>query len=107
MGVIDNEGKIMHVEAYAYQRVTVTLPYSEVLMHLRLAGKERKVDVLPDGVQLLDEDNEPLSFPVTHGEAGIRYLGMPELLAHKDCILQLNNDCTWHCYTHEIYGVKE
>ena len=95
------------VKAYAFQRVTVTLPYTEVNMHLRVAGKTRKVDVLPDGVQLLTEDNENLSFPIGHGEAGIQYLGLPKIMDHAECPASVNFDNSWHCYVHEIYGAKE
>ena len=51
--------------------VSVTLPWSEVCMHLKVAGQTRPVEVLPDGAQILNEDGTKLSFPVTHGEAGI------------------------------------
>lgn len=95
------------VKAYAFQRVEVTLPYSEVLMHLRVAGKTTMVDVLPNGVQLLDEDRQPLSFPVLHGEAGIEYMGRPVLSDHYECNVTVNFDNTWHCYTHDIYRVQD
>lgn len=51
--------------------VNMTLPYSEVCMHLRVAGLPRSVEVLATGAQILNEDGTPYSFPVTHGEAGI------------------------------------
>lgn len=51
--------------------VRVRLPWSEVCMHMRVAGELRKVRVLADGAQILDDDGSPFSFPVTHGEAGI------------------------------------
>jgi hypothetical protein len=51
--------------------VSVTLPWSEVCMHLRVAGQTRSVEVLATGAQILNEDGTPYSFPVTHGEAGI------------------------------------
>lgn len=94
---------VVKVKAFAYQRVTVELGYSEVLVHLRVAGKTRKVDVLPNGAQLLDEDGHPLSFPVSHGEAGIEYLGLPQLSDHHGCNVSIQFDNSWHCYTHDIY----
>jgi hypothetical protein len=53
--------------------VTLTLPYSEVCMHLRVAGQVWDVQVLPDGAQNVGRAPERMhySFPVTHGEAGI------------------------------------
>lgn len=53
------------------ERVRVRLPYSEVCMHLRVAGQVREVEVLENGAQILDENGRRFSFPVTHGEAGI------------------------------------
>ncbi len=52
-------------------RVRLEMPWSEVMMHLRLAGSNVVVEVLDDGVQLLLEDGTKLSFPVTWAEAGI------------------------------------
>lgn len=54
------------------ETVTVELPYSEVCCHMRVAGQVRQVQVLAGGAQILNEDGSPFSFPVTHGEAGIR-----------------------------------
>ena len=51
--------------------VTVTLPYSEVCMHLKVAGKTREVAVLPNGAQIIGPDGRLFSFPITHGEAGL------------------------------------
>jgi hypothetical protein len=54
--------------------VRVTLPYSEVCMHMRVAGKEMWVLPLPNSsmAQLLNEDGSRFSIPVTRGEAGVR-----------------------------------
>lgn len=52
-------------------RVRVRLPYSEVCMHLHVAGLTRTVEVQEHGAQIIDDDGRPFSFPVTHGEAGI------------------------------------
>jgi hypothetical protein len=50
----------------------VALPYSEVCMHMRIAGQTRMVQALPhDMAQILNDDGSPLSFPITWGEAGI------------------------------------
>lgn len=51
--------------------VSLTLPWSEVCMHLKVAGQTRPVEVLATGAQILNEDGTKYSFPVTHGEAGI------------------------------------
>lgn len=52
--------------------VSVELPYSEVCMHMRVAGKTMMVSVREHGAQLLNPDGSVFSFPITHGEAGIR-----------------------------------
>lgn len=59
------------IEATVGTRVSVTLPYSEVCMSMRVAGKEMTVDVLAQGAQIIDADGRPFSFPISHGEAGI------------------------------------
>ena len=51
--------------------VSLELPWSEVCMHLKVAGQTRSVEVLPNGAQILNADGSKFSFPVTHGEAGI------------------------------------
>lgn len=51
--------------------VNIRLPYSEVCMHLKVAGRLRPVEVLPDGAQIMNWDGTNFSFPVNHGEAGI------------------------------------
>ena len=55
-------------------RVRLELPYSEVCMHMRVAG--RVMDVRMTGgrypmAQLLNPDGSEFSFPITTGEAGI------------------------------------
>lgn len=52
-------------------RVRVELPYSEVCMHMRLAGEVREIVVLENMAQILDTEGRNYSFPVTYGEAGI------------------------------------
>jgi hypothetical protein len=51
--------------------VYVTLPWSEACMHLKLTDQVRQVRILDSGVQILNEDGTPYSFPITHGEAGV------------------------------------
>lgn len=59
------------IQAKIGDRVTVTLPWSEVCMSMRVADRTMDVDVLATGAQLIDADGRPFSFPITHGEAGI------------------------------------
>lgn len=49
----------------------IQLPWSEVCMHLHVADAVRDVKILEHGAQILNQDGTPLSFPITHGEAGI------------------------------------
>ena len=49
----------------------LTLPYSEVCMHMKVAGKEMWGSLCGDWmVQLWDDDGRKFSFPITRGEAG-------------------------------------
>jgi hypothetical protein len=51
----------------------VALPYSEVCMHMQVAGQLRPVLPCGQGMAwILNEDGSTFSFPVTRGEAGIR-----------------------------------
>lgn len=52
-------------------KVLVQLPWSEVCMFMKVADQVRPVEILPDGAQIFNADGTKLSFPVTHGEAGI------------------------------------
>lgn len=48
------------------------LPYSEVCMHMRLAGRLRWVAPLDRGMsQIYDHDGRPHSFPILRSEAGL------------------------------------
>jgi len=54
---------------------SVVLPYSEVCMSLRVAGRRMRCEIqAPERrapmVQLLDDDGRPFSFPITLAEAG-------------------------------------
>jgi len=53
----------------------VELPFSEVCMHLRVAGQQRWVAPLgPNAAQIYDDDGRPYSIPITRSEAGLRDL---------------------------------
>lgn len=54
----------------AGERRTLVLPWSEVCMHMGIAGKTMQGESVGNGmVQLYDQDR-PFSFPITEGEAG-------------------------------------
>jgi hypothetical protein len=56
------------------QELTLRLPYSEVCMHLRVAGTRMRARLLTTGmVQLLDADGREFSFPITAAEAGLHH----------------------------------
>ncbi|WP_280404770.1 hypothetical protein [Nocardia brasiliensis] len=52
-------------------RVRLTLPCSEVMLHMRLAEQVMEVEVLDGSMAQLWQGGEKVSFPVTWGEAGI------------------------------------
>ena len=53
------------------EQVTHHLPFSEVAMHMRIAGKPMHCIMLDRGmVQLFDLQGDRFSFPITAGEAG-------------------------------------
>lgn len=49
------------------------LPYSEVCMHMKIAGKPALVKLLPHNMAQVYIDGKPFSAPITRGEAGVRY----------------------------------
>jgi hypothetical protein len=54
------------------QEVVLELPYSEVCVHLRVAGTRVRARLQANGmVQLLDPDGREFSFPITAAEAGL------------------------------------
>lgn len=53
------------------ETIMVTLPYSEVCMHMRVAGKTLPVMINERSAQIIDEDGGLCGAPVTLGEAGI------------------------------------
>jgi hypothetical protein len=56
------------------QETILQLPYSEVCMHLRVAGTRMHARLLANEmVQLLDPDGREFSFPITAAEAGLQH----------------------------------
>jgi hypothetical protein len=54
------------------QMVMVTMPYSEVCMHMRIAGEPMFVKLVhPWMAQLYDMAGREFSAPITTGEAGL------------------------------------
>jgi hypothetical protein len=54
------------------EEFTIELPYSEVCMHLRVAGTRMRARLQPSRmVQLLGPDGTDFSFPITDSEAGL------------------------------------
>lgn len=51
-------------------KVRVRLPWSEVCMHMGVAGREMFVRPLASTAQLIDDNGREFSFPITLGEAG-------------------------------------
>lgn len=57
------------------EAVQVTLPYSEVCMHMRVAGTTMWVKPLSRNMaQILNDDGSNFSIPITRGEAGLPYV---------------------------------
>lgn len=54
------------------QKILYTMPYSEICMHMKIAGKLMWVELLNDRVaQLYDLNHQKFSAPVLYCEAGI------------------------------------
>lgn len=53
------------------QTLRLELPYSEVMMHMRVAGQIFDVEILAHGMAQLWKDGRRFSFPVLQGEAGV------------------------------------
>ena len=51
--------------------IRLRLPYSEVCMHMRVAGTVMEVELTASGSAQLWKDREKFSSPVLPGEAGI------------------------------------
>lgn len=54
-------------------RIAVTLPFSEVCVHVGVADRPAEVELRPHGMAQIFIDGRPFSFPVTRAEAGVRY----------------------------------
>jgi hypothetical protein len=56
------------------QETILELPYSEICLHLGIAGTRMGARLQPNGmVQLLDADGRDFSFPITAAEAGLHH----------------------------------
>ena len=53
------------------EQATITMPWSEVCMSMRVAGRPMVAQLLPGGMVQLFDDRGPFSFPITSFEAGI------------------------------------
>lgn len=63
---------IAHIDDVLHDTRILTLPFSEVCMHMHVAGKQMKGRLCENGVmvQLYDDHDRPFSAPITRGEAG-------------------------------------
>lgn len=52
-------------------KVTMEMPFSEVCVHLQVAGRSMVAEVLGRGVQLYTMNGDKVSFPILHSEAGM------------------------------------
>jgi hypothetical protein len=67
------------------EEFTTDLPFSEVCMHLRVAGTRMRARLEPNQmVQLLQPDGSQFSFPITAGEAGLEIDGAGAWLTTVD-----------------------
>jgi hypothetical protein len=67
------------------EEFTTQLPFSEVCLHLRVAGTRMRARLEPDQmVQLLQPDGSPFSFPITAAEAGLETDGQGAWLTTVD-----------------------
>lgn len=66
----ENQRRFQRVDLEIGDRVFMTMPWSEVCMHLGVADRVMEVEIGEHGAQLL-RDGQPFSSPVTWGEAGI------------------------------------
>lgn len=62
----------MQVQIQVGEKGKKQMPYSEVCMHLGVAGQKLEFQLLTNrSVQLFREDGSFLSFPILPGEAGL------------------------------------
>jgi hypothetical protein len=67
------------------EEFTTQLPFSEVCMHLRVAGTQMRARLEPNQmVQLLHPDGSQFSFPITAAEAGLETDGQGAWLTTVD-----------------------
>jgi hypothetical protein len=67
------------------EEFTTQLPFSEVCMHLRVAGTQMRARLEPNQmVQLLHPDGSQFSFPITAAEAGLDTDGQGAWLTTAD-----------------------
>lgn len=67
------------------EEFTTDLPFSEVCMHLGVAGTRMRARLEPNQmVQLLQPDGSQFSFPITAGEAGLEIDGAGAWLTTVD-----------------------
>lgn len=59
------------VELQVGDRFSTIAPYSEVMMHMNLAGKPIEVEIVSERAAQIYVDGQQFSMPVTLGEAGI------------------------------------
>lgn len=52
------------------ERVTIRLPYSEVCMHMAVAGRPFEVELAADDSAQIYKDGRKFSFPILPSEAG-------------------------------------
>jgi hypothetical protein len=67
------------------EEFTTDLPFSEVCMHLRVAGTRMRARLEPNQmVQLLQPDGSQFSFPITAGQVGLEIDGAGAWLTTVD-----------------------
>jgi hypothetical protein len=72
------------------EEFTTDLPFSEVCLHLRVAGTRMRARLEPNQmVQLLHPDGSQFSFPITAAEAGLH------LDSHGAWLTTLDHEPTW------------
>lgn len=66
------------IELEVGDKLQLEMPYSEVMMHMKLAGKVCYIEVGRTSVRILGDDGRPNTGSVTHGEAGLYSSTEPE-----------------------------
>lgn len=73
----------MNVPVEIGETVIMVLPWSEVCMHMGVAGQRWRIAIDEVGAQILNDDGTPFSFPITHGEAGLRVKSYDPLVLER------------------------